>query len=127
MRMKVSGDKTEIRRYYLPALFPHVIEPFADKDRDKAVGDPVALLRISTRRQEVIKEVIDVMDEYYLNKEDWETLVELGVGDRNETEVLKRIPTATKTAFTKAYVLLGLFFAAYSHPLHSATTPVSIP
>jgi len=36
--MKVSGDKTEIRRYYLPALFPHVVEPFADKERDKAVG-----------------------------------------------------------------------------------------
>jgi replication factor C subunit 1 len=52
------------------------------------------------------------MDGYYLNKEDWETLVELGVGDRNETAVLKRIPTATKTAFTKAYVSLYLFFAA---------------
>jgi len=42
------------------------------------------------------------MDEYYLNREDWETLVELGVGDRNDVAVLKSIPTATKTAFTKA-------------------------
>jgi replication factor C subunit 1 len=54
------------------------------------------------RQQEVIKEVIDVMDEYYLSKEDWDTLIELGVGDRNEAAVLKGIPTATKTAFTKA-------------------------
>jgi hypothetical protein len=45
MRMKVSGDKTEIRRYYLPALFPHIVEPFADKGRDKAVGASVALTR----------------------------------------------------------------------------------
>ena len=103
MRMKVSGDKTEIRRYYLPALFPHVVEPFADKERDKAVGvHSYMSLGSHLHQQEVIKEVIDVMDEYYLSKEDWDTLVELGVGDRNEGAVLKGIPTATKTAFTKA-------------------------
>lgn len=88
MRMKVSGDKSEIRRHYLPALFPHIIEPLTDKDRDKS---------------EAIKDVIDVMDEYFLNKEDWETLVELGVGDRNDAAVLKLVPTQTKTAFTKTY------------------------
>jgi Replication factor RFC1 C terminal domain len=47
-----------------------------------------------------------VMDEYFLNKEDWDTLVELGVGDRKDETILKSIPTNTKTAFTKAYVPL---------------------
>lgn len=44
------------------------------------------------------------MDEYYLNKEDWDTLVELGVGARKDETILKTVPTATKTAFTRAYV-----------------------
>lgn len=102
MRMKVSGDKSEIRRHYLPALFPHIIEPFTDKERDKSVGSLCAIAYKSlTILQEVVRDVIHVMDEYYLNKEDWDTLVELGVGDRNEAAVLKLVPTQTKTAFTK--------------------------
>jgi replication factor C subunit 1 len=43
------------------------------------------------------------MDEYFLNKEDWDTLVELGVGNRKDETILKTIPATTKTAFTKAY------------------------
>ena len=30
MRMKVSGDKPEIRQNYLPALFPHIVQPLVD-------------------------------------------------------------------------------------------------
>jgi replication factor C subunit 1 len=41
------------------------------------------------------------MDEYYLSKEDWDTIVELGVGDRKDDVVLKKIAPATKTAFTR--------------------------
>ena len=35
MRLKVSGDKTEIRQHYLPALFPYIVKPLAD---DGSVG-----------------------------------------------------------------------------------------
>ncbi|KAG9023436.1 hypothetical protein FS842_005729 [Serendipita sp. 407] len=87
MRMKVSGDKSEIRRYYIPALWPRMIQPLAGKDKDV---------------KETINEIIEVMDDYYLNKDDWDTVVELGVGGHNE-EFLKSVPTATKTAFTKTY------------------------
>ncbi|KAG8815000.1 hypothetical protein FRC17_000901 [Serendipita sp. 399] len=87
MRMKVSGDKSEIRRYYVPALWPRMVQPFAEKGREV---------------KETIQEVIDVMDEYYLNKDDWDTIVELGVGGNSE-ELWKSVPTATKTAFTKTY------------------------
>lgn len=41
------------------------------------------------------------MDEYYLNKDDWDSLVELGVDNRKDDLILKKIPTATKTAFTR--------------------------
>ena len=43
------------------------------------------------------------MDQYYLTKDDWDALVELGVGDNNEEAVLKKISAATKTNFTKKY------------------------
>jgi replication factor C subunit 1 len=41
------------------------------------------------------------MDEYYLSKEDWDTVVELGVGDQKDDFVLKKISPATKTALTR--------------------------
>ena len=45
--------------------------------------------------------VIEIMDQYYLSKDDWDTIVELGVGDRKDDIVLKKISPATKTAFTR--------------------------
>jgi len=85
MRLKVSGDKTEIRQHYLPALFPYIVKPLAD-DGSSAVD-----------------EVIERMDEYYISREDWDTIVELGVDQHKDDIVLKKIPAATKTAFTKKY------------------------
>ncbi|KAH9887675.1 DNA replication factor C large subunit [Cubamyces lactineus] len=85
MRLKVSGDKGEIRQSYIPALFPHIVQPLMDQGAS-AVDD-----------------VIEVMDEYFLTREDWDTIVELGVGDRADTIVTKSISTATKTAFTRKY------------------------
>jgi replication factor C subunit 1 len=41
------------------------------------------------------------MDEYYLSKDDWDAIVELGVGDRKDDVVLKKISPATKTALTR--------------------------
>ena len=43
------------------------------------------------------------MDEYYLSREDWDTLVELGLGEQRDDAVLKKIATATKTALTRKY------------------------
>ncbi|KAF8554964.1 DNA replication factor C, large subunit [Imleria badia] len=85
MRLKVSGDKTEIRQSYLPALFPCIVKPLVD-DGSSAVD-----------------QVIERMDEYYLSREDWDTIVELGVDQNKDEVVLKKISAATKTAFTKKY------------------------
>ncbi|KAH7881856.1 replication factor RFC1 C terminal domain-containing protein [Phlebopus sp. FC_14] len=85
MRLKVSGDKSEIRQSYIPALFPHIVQPLV-KEGSAAVDD-----------------VIEGMDEYYLSREDWDTIVELGVDQNRDDIVLKKISTATKTAFTKKY------------------------
>lgn len=51
--------------------------------------------------QSAVDGVIDFMDEYFISREDWDTLVELGVDDKKDVEVLKKISTATKTALTK--------------------------
>ncbi|KAI6041918.1 replication factor RFC1 C terminal domain-containing protein [Pisolithus marmoratus] len=84
MRLKVSGDKVEIRQSYIPAFFPYLVKPLV-MDGSDAVDD-----------------VIERMDEYYLTREDWDTIVELGV-DENKDDVLKKIPAATKSAFTRRY------------------------
>jgi len=41
------------------------------------------------------------MDEYYLSREDWDTVVELGVDTQKDDVVNKLIKPATKTSFTK--------------------------
>ena len=51
--------------------------------------------------QDAIPDVIEVMDAYYLSKEEWDYVVELGLGERQDETVLKKIPTATKSAFTR--------------------------
>ncbi|KAI0054114.1 DNA replication factor C large subunit [Auriscalpium vulgare] len=85
MRLKVSGDKAEIRQSYIPSLFPHIVEPLID------VGSGA------------VEDVIERMDEYYISREDWDAVVELGLGDHKDEVVLKKIATATKTALTKKY------------------------
>ena len=56
--------------------------------------------------QSAVSEVIDRMDEYYISKEDWDTILELGVDDKKDQIVAKNISTATKTALTKKWVVL---------------------
>ncbi|KAH9936829.1 replication factor RFC1 C terminal domain-containing protein [Epithele typhae] len=88
----VSGDKSEIRQSYIPALFPHLVQPLMEKGAS-AVDDTIAF-----------------MDEYFISHDDWDTLVKLGVGAQAEAAVLKQISTATKSAFTRKY-------NARDHPL----------
>lgn len=83
MRLKVSGDKSEIRQSYIPALIPHLVTPLVENGAAS------------------VDEVIERMDGYYLSKEEWDTIVELGVGEWKDDVLLKKIPTAVKTAFTK--------------------------
>ncbi|KAG8963841.1 hypothetical protein FRC03_002525, partial [Tulasnella sp. 419] len=98
MRLKVSGDKNEIRQTYIPALYPTLIKPLVEDGAD------------------AIPDVIQRMDDYYLSREEWDSIVELGVGDRSDGVIMKKIDTKTKTAFTKRYNLTD-------HPVafHKAT------
>ncbi|KAJ8595655.1 hypothetical protein M405DRAFT_321458 [Rhizopogon salebrosus TDB-379] len=76
MRVKVSGDKHEIRQSYIPALYPHIVQPLID------------------RGAAAVDEIIERMDEYYLSREDWDTVIELGVDTHKDDVVTKLIKPA---------------------------------
>jgi replication factor C subunit 1 len=56
--------------------------------------------------QSAVNEVIERMDEYYISKEDWDTILELGVDDKKDQIVAKSISTATKSALTRKWVVV---------------------
>ncbi|KAM0440715.1 hypothetical protein ACHAPT_000016 [Fusarium lateritium] len=90
MRLRSSGDHNEIRQQYLPVLWDQLVNRLQHEGND-AVG-----------------EVIDLMDSYFLTREDFDAIQELGVGPMNEERV--KIETKTKAAFTRTY-------NAMSHPV----------
>ncbi|QRW02006.1 replication factor C subunit 1 [Ceratobasidium sp. AG-Ba] len=85
MRLKVSGDRGEIRQSYIPALFPRMIKPLIDHGNES------------------LSDIIETMDSYYLSKDDWDSVVELGVGTNNGDELMKKVPGPVKAAFTRKY------------------------
>ncbi|KAJ9111852.1 hypothetical protein QFC20_002439 [Naganishia adeliensis] len=88
MRLKVTGSRDEIRQDYMPLLSSKVVLPLTSK---KGSAD------------ELVDQIMPYLDEYYLNKEDWDVLVDLGVGDMDGEAMLKKIPTQTKSTFTRIY------------------------
>lgn len=48
-----------------------------------------------------VEDVIDFMDSYFLTREDWDAMVELGLGPMDESKV--KLETQTKAAFTRIY------------------------
>lgn len=84
-RLRTSTDKAELRLDYLPLLVKKLTDP------------------LLTNGEDGIEEVMDIMDYYYLTKEDWESLVDFGVGQAKGELLLKKIPAKVKTAFTRKY------------------------
>jgi replication factor C subunit 1 len=81
MRLKSSGDHNEIRQQYLPVLWTQLVHRLAEEGK------------------EAVQEVIDLMDSYYLTREDFDSIKELGVGPQDEERV--EIETQTKSTFTR--------------------------
>ena len=83
MRLRASGDRDEIRQQYLPLLWDKMIRRLMDEGKDS------------------VDEVIDFMDSYFLTREDWDAMVELGLGPMDESKM--KLETQTKAAFTRLY------------------------
>lgn len=84
MRLKASGDHNEIRQQYLPVLWSQLINKLAEEGKES------------------VEEVIELMDSYFLTREDFDSIKELGVGPQNEEAV--SIDTQTKATFTRLLV-----------------------
>ncbi|KAL7795197.1 replication factor RFC1 C terminal domain-containing protein [Trichoderma ceciliae] len=83
MRLKSSGDHNEVRQEYLPLLWAQTVD------------------RLQKEGNESVGEVIALMDSYYLTREDFDAIQELGVGPMSEDSV--SIESKTKAAFTRTY------------------------
>ncbi|KAK3675111.1 DNA replication factor C complex subunit Rfc1 [Recurvomyces mirabilis] len=92
MRLRVTADRHEIRQTYLPVLYERLIK------------------KLKTDGKEAVPEVIELMDSYYLTKDDWEAVFELGVGNADWEKAENKIETQAKATFTRLY-------NQQSHPL----------
>ena len=81
MRLKSSGDHNEIRQEYMPLLWDQLINSLSRRGTD-AVGD-----------------AIELMDSYYLTRDDIDAIQELGLGHMSEENV--SIDSKVKAAFTR--------------------------
>ncbi|KAL9123265.1 MAG: hypothetical protein Q9187_000173 [Circinaria calcarea] len=90
MRLRSSGDRHEIRQQYLPVLWYRLVHELESRGKDH------------------VEDIITFMDSYFLTKDDWDAIQELGVGPMAMEEV--KIDTQTKSAFTRTYNI-------QSHPL----------
>ncbi|KAL3489877.1 replication factor RFC1 C terminal domain-containing protein [Aspergillus germanicus] len=83
MRLRASGDRHEVRQQYIPLLWDKLVK------------------RLMADGKEAVDDVIDLMDSYFLTREDWDALVELGLGPMDESKV--KLDTQTKSTFTRLY------------------------
>ncbi|OBT46632.1 hypothetical protein VE00_01752 [Pseudogymnoascus sp. WSF 3629] len=83
MRLRTSGDRHEIRQQYLPTLWTQLIK------------------RLETEGKDSVDDVIDLMDSYFLTRDDFDAIMELGVGPQGQE--LVTLETQTKSTFTRLY------------------------
>lgn len=81
MRLKSSGDHNEVRQEYLPVLWDRLVN------------------RMQNDGSEAVSDVIELMDSYYLTRDDFDAIQELGVGYMDEGKV--SIESKVKAAFTR--------------------------
>lgn len=81
MRLRVSADRFEVRQTYLPLLFEKLIRSLEKEGK------------------EAVPEIIELMDSYFLTRDDWDAILELGVGASDAEHI--KIETQAKSTFTR--------------------------
>ena len=81
MRLRTSGDRHEIRQQYLPSLWYFLIK------------------RLEVEGKDSVEDIIEMMDSYFLTKDDWDAILELGVGPMNGDAI--KLDSQTKSTFTR--------------------------
>ncbi|KAF2154008.1 DNA replication factor C, large subunit [Myriangium duriaei CBS 260.36] len=83
MRLRTTGDRHEVRQQYMPVLWQEMVN------------------RLQSEGKESVDEIIQLMDSYYLTRDDFDAIMELGVGPHAMAKV--KIETQDKSAFTREY------------------------
>ncbi|KAK7567085.1 replication factor RFC1 C terminal domain-containing protein [Phyllosticta citricarpa] len=90
MRLRTSADRNQIRQQYVPVLWQELVK------------------KLEQEGKEAVPEIIDLMDSYFLTKDDWDAIAELGVGPMDYEQI--KIESQSKATFTRMY-------NQQSHPL----------
>ncbi|KAH7399132.1 replication factor RFC1 C terminal domain-containing protein [Phaeosphaeria sp. MPI-PUGE-AT-0046c] len=90
MRLRSSGDRHEVRQQYIPVLWTEMVQKLQKEGKD------------------AVPAVIELMDSYFLTKDDFDAIMELGVGPMDQEKI--KIETQAKATFTRLY-------NQQSHPL----------
>ncbi|KAJ5281246.1 hypothetical protein N7478_006618 [Penicillium angulare] len=90
MRLRSSGNRDEIRQQYIPLLWEKSVRRLMEEGKDS------------------VDDVIDFMDSYFLTRDDFDAMMELGLGPMDQSNV--KLETQTKATFTRLY-------NSRSHPL----------
>ena len=83
MRLRSSGDRHEIRQQYFSLLWYRLIKELQKEGKD------------------AVPTIIELMDSYFLTKDDWDAMLELGVGPMDMENI--KIDTQAKSTFTRLY------------------------
>lgn len=84
-RLRTGTTQEELRLQYVPLLVERLLTPMLKSGVDS------------------IDEIIEILDYYYLTKEDYDTLMEYPIGRASTAAVLKKVPAKVKSAFTRKY------------------------
>jgi len=86
MRLRSSGDRHEVRQQYVPVLWMELVQQLQKNGKDS------------------VPRVIELMDSYFLTKDDFDAIMELGVGPMDQEKI--KIESQTKATFTRLYVAM---------------------
>jgi replication factor C subunit 1 len=81
MRLRSSGDRHEIRQQYVPVLWKGLVQ------------------KLQLEGKEAVTPIIELMDSYFLTKDDFDAIMELGVGPMDQEKI--KIETQAKATFTR--------------------------
>lgn len=81
MRLRTTGDRHEVRQQYMPTLWQNLVK------------------KLQVEGKEAVPDIIELMDSYFLTKDDFDAIMELGVGPMDQEKV--KIETQAKATFTR--------------------------
>jgi replication factor C subunit 1 len=103
MRLRSSGDRHEVRQQYIPVLWAELVQKLQKEGKD------------------AVPDIIELMDSYFLTKDDFDAIMELGIGPMDQDKV--KIETQAKATFTRLYVPTTVSTTSHTCYIHTNAIP----